>query len=313
MKSIYRQIARIGPGFVIIIAFIFLSFHSFDGKHLWTSVIEFIQHPVILLTIVTVYLFSFCLKAVAWKLYIKEKVRFSTCLLGILYSLLVNHISPIKLGDLVRIKILSTRDANVPFDAAFHSVLILRLLDMFCLLLIALAGLWGLNASFRIPVWSLSLCIVLFIIIGLLVHKYFPLFLSRQFILLKHAFTGTNGVTIVLLTFISWLLEASILYGTVTALNRNVSFFEAVFANSLTVAGQVFQITPGGIANYESFLVFGLHLAGVAINEGYTIAVLTHAIKFGFSYAAGAVAFIIYPISLMTMKQWIKVRGVKEK
>ena len=86
---------------------------------------------------------------------------------------------------------------------------------------------------------------------------------------------------------------------------------EAVFANSVTVSGQIFQITPGGIGNYESFLVFALRLFGFPIQEGYTIAIVTHAVKFFFSYAAGAMAVFIYPIPFKTVIRWIKVRGVR--
>lgn len=99
----------------------------------------------------------------------------------------------------------------------------------------------------------------------------------------------------------SWVLEAAVLYGTVTIYHRDLSVLEAVFANSVTVSGQIFQITPGGIANYESFLVFALRLFGITIQEGYTIAIVTHAVKFFFSYVAGIMAIIIYPIPFNTM------------
>ena len=73
--------------------------------------------------------------------------------------------------------------------------------------------------------------------------------------------------------------------------------FEAVFANSVTVSGQIFQITPGGIANYESFLVFALRLFGFTIQEGYTIAIVTHAVKFFFPMLQGPLLYCIsHPI-----------------
>ena len=141
--------------------------------------------------------------------------------------------------------------------------------------------------------------------------KVFSCFLRRQFELFKQAFSGKNGVVISAAIGLSWILEAAVLYGTVIIYNGDLSMIEAVFANSVTVSGQIFQITPGGIANYESFLVFALRLFGFTIQEGYTIAIVTHAVKFFFSYVAGAMAVFIYPIPFKTVLSWIKVRGVR--
>ncbi|MEH6994261.1 UPF0104 family protein, partial [Neobacillus drentensis] len=60
-------------------------------------------------------------------------------------------------------------------------------------------------------------------------------------------------------------------------------------------------------------LVFALRLFGFAIQEGYTIAIVTHAVKFLFSYTAGVMAVIIYPIPFKTVLNWSRVRGVRIK
>src|SRR4051794_13536241 len=124
-----RRFFRLGPAVLILIVFVFLTFHYFDGKQVWKGLLELLEHPFLLVTIWIVYFLSFCLKAWAWQLYLKGRARFSTCLLGILYSLLVNHLLPIKVGDLVRAKILSMRDDKVNDEEAFHSVFVLRVLD----------------------------------------------------------------------------------------------------------------------------------------------------------------------------------------
>ncbi|WP_420491035.1 lysylphosphatidylglycerol synthase domain-containing protein, partial [Neobacillus drentensis] len=118
---------------MILSFFFYLTFKYFDGEWILNGIKAIIQSPIILMTILTVYLLSFCLKALAWKVYLNGRPRFSTCLLGVLYSLFVNHLLPIKAGDLVRMKIMSNRDDISGEDAA-HSVIILRLLDMLCLI-----------------------------------------------------------------------------------------------------------------------------------------------------------------------------------
>ncbi|MGE8080746.1 lysylphosphatidylglycerol synthase transmembrane domain-containing protein [Peribacillus loiseleuriae] len=305
-----RRFFKLGPAVLILLVFVFLTFHYFDGKQVWKGFIDLLQHPFLLVTIWSVYLLSFCLKAWAWQLYLNGKARFSTCLIGILYSLLVNHLLPIKVGDLVRAKIL-TRDNNVNDEEAFHSVFVLRVLDMLCLIGITLIGLLSLKISFKFPVWSIVAGGIFCMITLSVIYIYFPRFLKRHFSLFKKAFSGRNGLAIILITVLSWVLESGILYGTVIVLNGELSVLETVFANSITISGQIFQVTPGGIGNYESFLVFALSLFGFPLIEGYTIAVITHFMKFLFSYLAGAVVICIYPISFKTIKGWVSVRGVR--
>jgi glycosyltransferase AglD len=297
---------------LIVGFFFYLTFYYFDGEWIWEGIKAIIQSPFILFTILTVYLLSFCLKALAWKWYLNDRPRFSTCLLGVLYSLFVNHLLPIKAGDLVRMKIMSTREDISGEDAA-HSVIILRLLDMICLIGFTLIGLFVLEVDFKIPIPLITIGSIVLVLAIVIVVRFFPAFLKRQFELFKQAFRGRNGMVIFTAIGFSWILEGVVLYGTVIVYNGNLSILEAVFANSVTVSGQIFQITPGGIANYESFLVFALRLFGFAIQEGYTIAIVTHAVKFFFSYAAGVMAVFIYPIPFKTVLSWISVRGVRGK
>src|SRR3954467_11734608 len=311
MKLSFKTIKFIGS-LLIVSFFFYLTFHYFDGEWIWKGIKAIIQSPIILFTILTLYLLSFCLKAIAWKVYLNGRPRLSTCLLGVLYSLFVNHLLPIKAGDLVRMKIMSTREDISGEDAA-HSVIILRLLDMICLIGFTLIGLFVLEVDFKIPISLITIGSIVLVLAIVIVVRFFPAFLKRQFELFKQAFRGRNGMVIFTAIGFSWILEGVVLYGTVIVYNGNLSILEAVFANSVTVSGQIFQITPGGIANYESFLVFSLRLFGFTIQEGYTIAIVTHAVKFFFSYAAGVMGVFIYPIPFKTVLSWISVRGVRGK
>ena len=309
MKLSFKTIKFIGS-LLIVSFFFYLTFHYFDGEWIWKGIKAIIQSPIILFAILTLYLLSFCLKAIAWKVYLNGRPRFLTCLLGVLYSLFVNHLLPIKAGDLVRMKIMSTRDDISGEDAA-HSVIILRLLDMIFLIGFTIIGFFVLGVDFQISIPLVTIGCIGLVLAIVVVLRFFPAFLRRQFELFKQAFSGKNGMVISTAIGLSWILEAAILYGTVIVYNGDLSMIEAVFANSVTVSGQIFQITPGGIANYESFLVFALRLFGFTIQEGYTIAIVTHAVKFFFSYAAGAMAVFIYPIPFKTVLSWIRVRGVR--
>ncbi|OKL35605.1 lysylphosphatidylglycerol synthase transmembrane domain-containing protein [Domibacillus mangrovi] len=309
MKRFFKKVLSI----LTLVGFAFLTIHSFDENHLGNSIQKIFQQPVLLAAILIVYFLSFCLKAAAWKLYLNGKARYSTCLIGILYSLLINHLLPVKVGDVVRAKIASTREPMLKDDEAFHSVVVLRLLDMFCLVGIAMIGLSALKVQFRFPLWLVIVSSFISLLVLAAIHHYAPVFWNKHIQMFKKAFSGKTGLFIIACTFLSWLFEASILYGTVMMVQGDLSFLASVFANSVTIAGQVLQITPGGIGNYESFLVFALTLFGFPVREGYTIAVVTHALKFAISYITGAVVLLLYPVSFRTLKEWIKIRRVREK
>ncbi len=311
MKSSFKGI-KFFCSLLIIIGFILISFRYFEAKLIWNGIKAIIGSPFTFFIILSVYFLSFCLKAAAWRMYLNGRPRFSTCLLGILYSLFVNHLLPIKTGDLVRIKIMSSRD-DMDDETAAHSVIVLRLLDMICLIVFTVIGLLFLQVGFKVPVQLIIIGSVLFILSIVLAFCLFPAFLKRHIGLLKNALNGTNGMLILAATVSSWMLEAAVLYGTAYILHVNLSIPASIFANSVTVSGQIFQVTPGGIANYESFLVFALSLFGFAIKKGYAIAVITHAVKFFFSYAAGVIAVLIYPISLKTLIDWSWIKGVRGK
>ncbi len=309
MKRFFKKLIA---GFILA-GFAGLTLYFFDKQHLGNAIEKLLAHPFVLAGILLLYFLSFCLKAAAWTLYLKGKIRFSTCLIGILYSLFINHLLPVKAGDLVRAKIASIREKELKDEEAFHSVVVLRLLDMLCLIAMTAAGLWALKIPVRLS-WGLFATVCFTgLVVSFAVHRYAPAFFHKQSQLLRRAFSGKKGVFIVSCTFLSWILEAGVLYGTVKLIGADLSFLAAVFANSVTIAGQAFQITPGGIGNYESFLVFALTFFQFPLKESYTIAMITHALKFAFSYAAGAIVLLLYPISFQTMQKWIKTRRVREK
>ncbi len=313
MKKYYKSRIKLSIAILLILSFILLTFKYFDAEKIWNSMLGIIQHPILFLSILVIYFMSFYCKAIAWKFYLRGRARLSTCLIGIFYSLLVNHLLPIKIGDLLRIKIMSTRDKQITDEEAFHSVLILRVLDMLSLMIMTLIGLISLKVKFNFPVWTILLGLTVCLLSIFLLSKYAPLFLNKHLSILKSALLSKNGLVIILFTFMSWVLEAGVIYFTVKAISGELTILESVFANSVTIAGQIFQITPGGLGNYESFLVFALSLVGFTMKDGYTIAVVTHSIKFLFSYLVGIVILVSYPISIQTIKDWIRVRGVKNE
>ncbi len=91
------------------------------------------------------------------------------------------------------------------------------------------------------------------------------------------------------------------------AVDMPLSFWQAVWVNSATVSGQVAQVAPGGLGTYESVMAFALAQLETPWGTAYTAAVLTHAFKFLFSYAAGALVLVFSP------SDWRAVRSIWKK
>lgn len=313
MKGFNVKLVKRSISLGILFLFIFLSVYLFDLTNLLSMLKSFISRPDLIMYIVLLYFLSFCLKAWAWKRYLLKRPRFMSCLCGILYSLFINHISPIKAGDIVRAGILSSRDEEISLEESVHSVIILRILDIISLFTFTLLGLMMMNVKFSAPVWAIAAIFLCAGMLLILIKKKYSYFFARHFYLLKRGLSGKNGLTVFFLTVLSWGLEASVLFGTVQAINHDLSFIHAIWINSLTVAGQVFQITPGGIANYETIMTFALGIAGFSMKDGYAIAIMTHGIKFIFSYLSGAFVLYYYPVSLSKIRNWITQKGVLQR
>lgn len=297
-KSVKLLIKLIGG--ILAAGFIFLSIRYFHVEEFIKEMKDFFFGSPLLLSGITVcYFVSFILRAEAWRLYLGKKARFASCLQGVLLSLFINHITPIKAGDAVRISVLAWREKNIKPEISAHSVIILRVLDMLFLLLFSFIGLIVLAKSITFQ-YSLG---VMFIVVSLgflgilLIHTYSPTFLEKHFLLVKTSLAGRNFVYILSLVGCSWILEGAVVWGVTASIGDGLPFYKSIWVNSITVGGQVFQITPGGISTYESVMTAALTMFHYPVKDGYMVALVSHSFKFIFSYLVGLVMLIHSPLA----------------
>lgn len=273
---------------------------------MFATVGELMERPGRLVSIVAAYSLAFVLRAYAWRLYLRERITVREALYGLLYSLFVNHISPVKIGEAVRVAVITGND-KIPVAEAAQSVVVLRLLDLLVLGCFGAAGMMVMLG--KIDLNWIFVCggITGGILICLLLWKKAPRFMQTQLLQLKGALQGIRGIAILFLTAASWVLEAFVIYGIASSL----PFSKAVWVNSVTIAGQVFQLTPGGIGTYETVMTFALQAAAVPASSAYEWAVISHSFKFAFSYAAGLVLLIVHPMKLTALLS-DKLRGEED-
>ncbi|MGX1899918.1 lysylphosphatidylglycerol synthase transmembrane domain-containing protein [Thermolongibacillus altinsuensis] len=271
---------------LLIAVFVYLTIRHFEEKIIWEAIRQLIIHPWRMVYIFFVYALSFLLRAFAWKWYMPN-VRLQTCLDGLFASLFVNHLAPMKIGDLVRIGVCVKKEKHVPLDVVAHSVAIMRLFDMMVLFVFVAIGIYVYIGTFSVSLLFFPAIVIGFSLIVWAVWKRKPLFFQKHKQLFFEAFRSPFRVPMIIAIVGSWICEAVILFEVAKIFSFPLSFGQAVWVNSMAVAGQIFQVTPGGLATYEAVMTFALTRLHPAWQEAYTMALLTHALKFIFSYFVG--------------------------
>lgn len=334
-----RRLAIVAGGVVLTACFVWFTMRWFQGRILGEAFSQLLRSPGMLLFMTAGYGMSFWLKALAWRLYAgRERTDpLRNYLHPLFVSLLVNHLLPVKAGDLARVG-LYVRDAKVRWDDALHSVAAMRVLDMASLLLIGSAGalILGLEAS---P-WYLAVLGVGALAAGLLLHglermrrsaqrsrngyaggadfgdtapirrvEVFKTMVLRQYDHFRTTLASKRGAAAALLTFAGWLLEGTVVYGVAHALGLAINPLQAIWVTGMTIAGQVFHVTPGGIGTYETTLTASLAVLGIAGSAAYSAALLSHGYKFVFAYVTGAASFVMTSVTWTEIRGWMRLRG----
>ncbi|MCP1125404.1 flippase-like domain-containing protein [Bacillus sp. 3103sda1] len=280
-------------GIFLLCIFFLLSWRSFEASSLLKHLQTLWKQPYTVMFLIMMYGIAFLLRAYAWRIYLHHRITIKEALYGLLYSLFINHVSPLKVGDAVRIAVI-TKEKKVTLGEATQSVIVLRILDLLILGMFGAVGMFLLWRNILLNVPVIFTCICIGSVMGLLIYKKAPQFVDKQWKQLKGALFTAKGGIILLLIALSWICEAFVIYEIATPL----SFVQAVWVNSVTIAGQVFQLTPGGIGTYETVMTFALQAVGAVQSDAYQWSLMSHGFKFIFSYGVGVILLLVYPMEL---------------
>ncbi|BFT76045.1 YbhN family protein [Paenibacillus sp. P36] len=299
-KQLIRFIA-----ILLVMCSLYLTWRWFNSEEWLQDVVFIFRQPRWFMFMTGVYLISFLFKAAAWRLYAGTGVRFGVYFHAISYSLLINHVLPIKAGDGVRAG-LFMKHGKATWDEAFHSVAVMRLIDMLVLAVIGGIGIirLGLPSSW---IW---VTVMTGGAIFLAIAHFLPVIRRMPFVA-KHAayfnlqILSLKGGAIIGLITLSWVLEAGVIHAVVRMVSLQPGAISLVWANSMTIAGQIFHITPGGIGTYESTMSGSLLLLGVDGRDAYRAALVSHTFKFLFAFTLGTYSLIRMPLHWHEIKNWI--------
>ena len=289
--SFYRGVIAFS---VLVTAALLIAFLT-DWSQLRASLWRFGDQPWLLAIMVVAYTGAFWLRAMAWQALMVNRISLHRLFVALQAGLLVNHIAPLKLGEFVR-PLLAGR-YGVPLAEAATTTAVARTLDFAALVSIAAVVGFAVSLSTGANPWLEGLALPAAVVLGaagLLVlarsgriSHLMPATLRSRFDILHAQLRQVSGKRVAqaaLWTLPSWALEAAVLIVAARALGVELSIPAAVAVTAFTIVFQVFHVTPGGIGVYEGVMTGALHSQGVPLQEGLALAVLTHGLKFAYSY-----------------------------
>ena len=268
-----------------------------DGALLRDGLEESASRPGLLALFVGGYAAAFALRAFAWRALLGRSGEGvgNGRLIAILHvSLFANHLLPVKAGELLR-PFLGAR-AGIPIADATVSTALARLLDVAALLAIAAALLPLTAGGEGVAVLAVPALVLAIVGGALLWFRRTSLAwtrlegLDRLWTRARDALRALPPRAILhafALTVPSWLLESVVVYVAARALGLELSLAAAAAVTAFTILFQVVHFTPGGIGVYEASMTAALQAQSMPGGEALTLAVLTHGLKFAYSFALG--------------------------
>ena len=266
-----------------------------DWSQLRAAIGQLAGEPWLLAILVSAYTVAFILRAAAWRALSSGCIGTYQLFVSIQAGLLINHLTPVKLGEVAR-PLLATR-YGMPIAEAASTTAVARYLDFAALLAIAVVVGTAVSLSTGSQLWleGLALPAAVILICGgvLLAMRQsigfgaLPVPVRARLELLQNQLKQLSARKItfaVLWTLPSWALESAVILVAAQALGIEISIAAAVAVTAFTILFQVFHVTPGGIGVYEAVMTGALYAHGVPWEQGLALAVATHGLKFAYSY-----------------------------
>jgi uncharacterized protein (TIRG00374 family) len=277
---------------------------ALDGTHLSDQIAGAARlEPLLLFAVL--YTAAFVLRAVAWNALLPVP-RVGEMFWILQTALFLNHILPIKAGDVARIFLAVRRGADTA-DAATTTIAA-RLIDVGGLFLIAVVLLAatapGVPNSIVLPGILLAAIAVLFLALrqvhgGRLARTLDRFRIVRSFREALSRISLGRALRAAGWTAAAWLLEGVAVYVVLRSAGCDIALEAAVAATAFTVLFQTFHFTPGGIGVYEASMATALSMYGVPFEEAVGFALVTHGVKFAYALTIGAAGAAYEGFSLL--------------
>jgi len=303
---------------IVITAAVFVLLVSYvDLAQVWREVIASDKRLLVLAALS--HYGTYPVRGIRWRRCLSHvpvrcgKARFG--LLVFFYNF-VDNIVPAKLGDIYASH-LAWINCGVRRSAALGSIVFLRMVDAWMVLILAAAASWYLfSTAFPRPVaWALVIAFLIaiattaVIVAFLVLKRSLPAWIPetvRQRIGAFHEGMLPDQkeiVPLLFLTVVIWGMETMWLFLLARAFTVNLDVGEALFLTMIPVIVTAFPLTPSGAGAVELTLFGCLRLVGVAAPLAVSLTVVNRFIDFWLHIVLGALAWVFRrAIGLRTWK-----------
>ena len=271
-------------GTALLVASVLILGPRVDVEALRSAWRQALAAPGALTIALLAYAAAFALRAALWRRVLPQ-LPFGQALAALHVSLAGNHVLPLRLGEPLRVASVVRRTA-IAMPAATASTLSLRAADVLAVVVIGGA----LSPRFvddLLGVWSWA------VLAGVVAVGAAGVAWLRRLSASGAVPVRMPGVAVFAGAAAAWVLESGVVWQAASWAGLEVSFADAVLVTAVTIAAQIFALTPGGIGTYELAATAGFVALGAPAAPALAAAVAAHAVKTAYAVVTGAVALVV--------------------
>lgn len=252
-----------------------------DAEVLGQVWIQMRRQPALVVVALVAYAAAFAVRAVLWRR-VLPSLSLGHALSALHVSLAGNHVLPLRLGEALRVASV-VRRTSINLPAATASTLTLRAADVLAVVVLG-AVVSPRFVSELVGGWS---WLVLVVVAGVGAAGVAWL---RRLAASGAVDVRIPGVVVLAGSAAAWILESGVVWQAARWAGLEVSFADAVLVTAVTIAAQIFAVTPGGIGTYELAATASWVALGAPAELGLAAGLAAHAVKTVYALVTGAVA-----------------------
>ena len=241
------------------------------------------------LLLILIYLLGFIPRALRSKMMLPA-LSPNGAMGGVMIGYAANNLLPARLGELVRAQLVGTVE-GIRRSTTLSSIVFERVLDGFVIVILLFIG----CSNLALPAWAekarwSGLILFSCLLLGFLVSGFFPNFFRRflpkgglgQFIegAIEGAAIGCRSIgalsVIVLLSFLTWIIETGMFYYCFRIFGIQQSFLAALFVLGVINLGILIPNSPGNVGVFEGFTILALEVFAVSKAQATAYSVVIH-------------------------------------
>lgn len=288
---------KVPAGFLITAVLFYLILRDLDFELFMTYLFK--GDLFLIFSGIVIYLASFIVRGLRWKILLKHLGKFKVKDLMMLEitGYAVNNVFPVRLGEFTRAWI-TGRKNNVSRTSVLASIFVERIFDGLTIALILSVTLffYPFPENVRVPAVMASAffaLLFLFIMFGTFSDKpvrlirFFksrlPEFIGFIFDLAEKFLKGASSlnsvpqiISVTMLSILVWVFELAVYILIATAFEVDIPFAGYLFMLCAANLGMLAAPTPGGLAVFQAAIVFALRSFTILYEKRMAVAIVLH-------------------------------------